>query len=371
MRTRDLSIANYTLTTNDERRTTNNQQPTTNEERRTKNQEPRTTNDEPRTNNQAPPRTMRHANIQILFREITLENVRVYLGARGWVQVEDPRPDVLRFAGPASSDADRPQIWLWQPDDHPKFRSRIPNLIFTLAVAEQREALDVANDVRASSAKKAATADGDAGGPRGCTIARRCATPLEIRIGASGIQFALKEGESLQVLATGPSGQVPRLELGESVAVVEAGPEDMFECYFGLAPVARLDVRATLLEQLAPFASIMDVSVLVDELSPLLDRISFELDELPVVPTPATRSEAAGVVRRQAAQLLVALSQRLAASSGSHSVLWNLGLHLVSLAGLRLRCDPGIDADLYATTSTDRLDAPKSTLEWLKTHARG
>lgn len=311
---------------------------------------------------------MRQANIQTLFREITLENIRVYLSARGWNTVDDPRPDVLRFQGQAAGDAAPPQIWIWQPDDHPKFRSRVPNVVFTLAVAEQREALDIANDIRASSLKKTAGGrDGESGGPRGCTLVRRAPAPLEIVIPSKngrGTAVTLREGESLQILASGPSGEVPRIELGDERAVIESGADDAVECYFGLPPVLRVDVRATVEQQLAPFGSIMDIPAMIDELAPLLERVAFELEELP--PGPGS----ANVVRRQVAQLLVALAQRFAASSGSHIAIWNLAAQVLALAGLRLRCDPGSDADLYATASSDRPDAPKATFEWLKLNAR-
>lgn len=311
---------------------------------------------------------MRQANIQILFREISLENIRVYLSARGWTVVEDPRPDVLRFQGQAVGEASPPQIWVWQPDDHPKFRSRVPNVVFTLAVAEQREALDIANDIRNSSAKKAAASgDGETGGPRGCTLVRRGVAPLEVVIAnknARAAEVTLLDGHSLQVLASGPSGQVPRVELNESGATIEAGADDVLECYHGLPPAARVDVRAAVEQQLAPFGSIMDLPALIDELAPLLDRVSFELEEV------ASGPASASVVRRQTAQLLVSLAQRFAASSGSHIALWNLAAQIVALAGLRLRCDPGSDADLYATAASDRPDAPKATLEWLKLNAR-
>lgn len=68
-----------------------------------------------------------------------------YLSNKGWrCQRSNDR---LNFELPSNEHSESRHLLLPAEQSHPRFRSMLPNLIFSLAVLEQREALDIANAI--------------------------------------------------------------------------------------------------------------------------------------------------------------------------------------------------------------------------------
>ncbi len=88
---------------------------------------------------------MNEPNIQNLFKTISLHQVRQYLTGLGWHEKEtevrrqfeklDPETQSMRV------------LILPLQESHPRFRSMIPNIVFSLAVEHQREAMDIALEI--------------------------------------------------------------------------------------------------------------------------------------------------------------------------------------------------------------------------------
>jgi hypothetical protein len=86
-----------------------------------------------------------------------LEGVRSYLTQHGWTRQPYPRPEVQVFAGPLTDDGEPILLLVPATEALVDYRVAIEELISTLAVLEDRYAVDVLNDIlQAGSAPPAA-----------------------------------------------------------------------------------------------------------------------------------------------------------------------------------------------------------------------
>lgn len=88
---------------------------------------------------------MASQNIQRLFAIIGPEQVEQYLKIKGWRCQRSA--DRLSFEMPADDQQEARQLFIPAQASHPRFRSLLPNLIFSLSVIEGRPAIDVANSI--------------------------------------------------------------------------------------------------------------------------------------------------------------------------------------------------------------------------------
>jgi hypothetical protein len=87
---------------------------------------------------------MNTPNLYVLLSAITLPHLKAYLANRGWSEnIADGRLDFTMDS--AQGEAQR----IFVPADraHPRFRSLLQNLMFSLAVIENREPADIAHEI--------------------------------------------------------------------------------------------------------------------------------------------------------------------------------------------------------------------------------
>jgi hypothetical protein len=87
---------------------------------------------------------MNTPNLHALLSAITLPHLKAYLAHRGWSEsIADGR---LYFTM-ASAEGESQSVFVPADRAHPRFRSLLQNLMFSLSVIEKREPVDVAHEV--------------------------------------------------------------------------------------------------------------------------------------------------------------------------------------------------------------------------------
>lgn len=88
---------------------------------------------------------MKERNIQSLFLSIRMDQIRKYLLERGW---KESLTSVRREFQKADADTQETRtLILPLEENHPRYRSLVPNVVFSLAVESQREAIDIAEEI--------------------------------------------------------------------------------------------------------------------------------------------------------------------------------------------------------------------------------
>ena len=88
---------------------------------------------------------MNTGSIFSLLAAIRIEQLQSYLANRGWL--EQTASGRLTFERQAEQSGERQIIFLPANQAHPKYRSFLQNLMFSLAVIEQREPCDIAGEI--------------------------------------------------------------------------------------------------------------------------------------------------------------------------------------------------------------------------------
>ncbi len=88
---------------------------------------------------------MNTRSIFALLAAIRIEQLQSYLANRGWL--EQTASGRLTFERQAEQSGELHVIFLPANQAHPKYRSFLQNLMFSLAVIEQREPCDIASDI--------------------------------------------------------------------------------------------------------------------------------------------------------------------------------------------------------------------------------
>lgn len=87
---------------------------------------------------------MNTPNLHSLLSAITLSQLKAYLAKAGWKEnIADGRLNFAREIEPGESQT----IFVPADRSHPRFRSLLQNLMFSLAVIENREPADIAYDI--------------------------------------------------------------------------------------------------------------------------------------------------------------------------------------------------------------------------------
>ena len=98
---------------------------------------------------------MNAPNFPALLASITLEKLRAFLAREGWKETKlDGRLNFTKEIEPGE------QSTIFVPADHahPKFRSLLQNMMFSLAVIQQREPAEIASDIVAIQVSDASEA---------------------------------------------------------------------------------------------------------------------------------------------------------------------------------------------------------------------
>ncbi len=83
-------------------------------------------------------------NLHSLLSAITIGQLKIYLASKGWT--EHPEDGRLSFAKEFEQ-GEWQRVFVPADRAHPRFRSLLQNLMFSLAVIESREPAEIANDI--------------------------------------------------------------------------------------------------------------------------------------------------------------------------------------------------------------------------------
>lgn len=334
---------------------------------------------------------MPQTNIQTLFARISVADIREYLLSRGWRREAAEQADTLRFATSAKEPGESMELWTWSPETHPKFRRRVPDLVFTLSVHEDRPALDIANEMfgmglRAAEALGAAnraasgapaggtpSAGSAPAGPVCWSLTNRGADTRILQIVPDGGTHALEPGERVTVVyqpadAARAGGPPVDVAFAESAVLISCPPNMAGTRLFqGVAPAAgkrAAPVSAIVAEELARMPSpdgTDATAAYLERLGDTLRRIEFELD---FEGEPDARIQQ--TFRRQTAILIVALARLLPLTPLTRQAIWRTALRTMAAAGLGLELyAPAVD-ELYFTAAADQESSPVATLALLQ-----
>lgn len=333
---------------------------------------------------------MTSTNIQELFARISLADIRAYLTECGWSVECAEGSETIHFHPPAQLDAS--ELWLWCPESHPKFRRRVPDILFSLSLLENRPALDIANDLyglgqRSQAARttkpeaspQPTSTGGDAAPERRETVCwtftHRGSDTLMLRLVPDGGTHALEPGDRLvAVYRVGelPVSDEPLVDfaLADSSAVVTARvtpPQLRFFQEAGLRADRRPPTpRVIVAEELAGLPSSDGRDATADQLAqlaPALERIEFELES---DGPPDRRLE--DTYRRQAALLAAALVRQLPLTPLARQLVWRVTLRLLAPVQLGLELYGSAVDELYFTAAADAEASPTRTRALLATH---
>lgn len=88
---------------------------------------------------------MKERNIQSLFLSIRMDQIRKYLLERGW---KERLTSVRREFQKADEDSQETRTMILPLEEsHPRYRSLVPNVVFSLAVESGMEAIDIAEEI--------------------------------------------------------------------------------------------------------------------------------------------------------------------------------------------------------------------------------
>lgn len=330
-----------------------------------------------------------HHNIQFLFSVITVSCVQQYLLDHGWRRRETPGNDRLYFERDRPAGEEPATVWTWATNEHAKFRSQVPNIVFTLSILESRPALEIANEIYASRVEKPApkveaapAASKPVAGaapsevvPPLATKIQRCvlrltrATALMIPLDVLDERVEIAAGDVVEIVYHGATNSELDLEIGDGVIQVRIPRYAGVRLLQGVAKPClgdRWSAARIVREELAPLEDAGEskaAAELLDALGPTLARIDFELE-----PTGENGTAMQNALRRQAAVLASGIARRLDDTPRARQVVWRSCAKLLYPVGLRLELLSTSVDELFAAAATDEELSPRKTLNWLKEH---
>lgn len=317
-----------------------------------------------------------HSNIQYLFSAISASNIRSYLLQQGWKAGGETQPDKLQFRLAGENGEEASELWTWAASDHPKFRNRVPNIVFSLSVLEDRPALEIANEMfesrepepRVEPAPVAVASKPHSTAQRVTLHNGRKNSCLLVN-GSSGKSFSLRVSEVVELVYDCPLHSPLDIETSEDAITVQPAKDATLRILQGVAHPrlgAHWSAAQIVGEQLHRLAEQMegiDLAKTNADLKPTITRIEFELD-----PIGTVDSGVQNALRRQAAVLTVALANRLSKTTATKQAVWDACAKLLYPVQLRMELSATSIDELFSLAASDDELGPKKTLEWLKAH---
>lgn len=298
-------------------------------------------------------------SIQQIFSSIRIEQVCLYLHRTGWTQsVNGGRLDFEKILIPSEGAS---RLFLPASSSHPRFRSLLPNLIFSLSILEQREPIEVAGEIASLTTAESAEINPPplAAGMSGHLYLRNSsAFPIEIE---------LDEGLSRHQL---PAGEELLIARAESDCVIEIAAASTIRqgknCVLLGLPPSELDAIKPVrkwFNQCFPLADTagveMSQSSTREEAQRLLGQFCFAVESLAdLIKQPAT-------LLRASAVLLCGVSQLLPDHSEGRAELFQLARLLLSPARRTFALKPHQATELWQITRQEQPVSPVATLAWL------
>ncbi|MCC6510650.1 MAG: hypothetical protein IT423_16220 [Pirellulaceae bacterium] len=328
-------------------------------------------------------------NIQTLFGTISLSHVIAYMTQKKW-RVH-ASADRLDFELPDAA-GESQHLFMPAQQTHPKFRSLLPNLIFSLAVIEQREALDVANEMvksvlpetkpalqpeihsgagTVSGSSAAVSSPSTAGNdarvvgpiPVELTFVNEAGQPATVACGAGSSAITLGAGQAIAVsLGRDTTSMTIQFQDRLQLDVATGATLDAFWPQIELPSRTLLEQIAWLKAQLASWSHAIGRVEAEVKLQPALERFDFALQGLSS-PSIDLRSWSLA-----SAQLLCEAVHCLDDADRSPPLAYQCARHLASLVGGRIRVTGDGASSLWNAAGTDQPTAPHRTHQWLTKH---
>ncbi len=305
-------------------------------------------------------------NIQMLFDEMTVKHIVAYMKQNGWVLSESQNPEVTAFE--FGADGNHKRIWIWASSGHPKFRSRIQNLVFSLAVQNSVEPIEIANAIVDAKIEE--------------NVAPNSSEPSMPEIDRFEVVL-LNTGDTTELMLEGAWKKVCSLAGGQRIAVVGEGLSKSPEISFG---GSRITIGSSSPERIRVFCigSSLDHTVsdvdeirntveiafgehgiaqaesLIRNLGAELERAAFELSDVKISPGFER------FVLKSVAALLASIVEVLPESEGEQSeLLWFVCNQVLSNLQLAVELFPDCQKLLWQSAESDGPASPKTTFDWL------
>jgi len=298
-----------------------------------------------------------YTNILHLCSALHPHHVCNYMQANGWEVDDQQREDVLFFKKKGDEDIVY-QFWIWSTPDHPKFISRVQNLLFLMVGIEEREALEIGNEMLEHEETLPTQSCGEAVHVR---ITNASAVLMDCRIEGSQLgHHELTSGETIELAFRSEEHICPEIVLNDSCLEVLGGVSDHVQVFqSGPSESKSFSIELTVREELARGEISTDtVSDLLLELKSVLARADFELNV-------GVRVEQESI-RRQAAIVITTLAKRLADFATAEIILWRITVRIMATANLQLELTPNSISELFRVAREDDEAAPSQTANWLK-----
>lgn len=341
---------------------------------------------------------MASQNIQRLFAIIGPEQVEQYLKIKGWRCQRSA--DRLSFEMPADDQQESRQLFIPAQASHPRFRSLLPNLIFSLSVIEGRPAIDVANSIAdqelpaPSSPGATETGQSQAGTPANDKVneAEKVANAewtmqlfnansdksISIESRFSQTSLTLPPGQSLSVRGkmsttcqvllasdceidfSGPTA--PKLMLGQPPEL-ERWRQQGWSLAEGLMDYLRsigLRMQADGAESAASNSTSFDSMWIEDAVAEFIFLSGAEMGKAEL-----------SALRRASARLLMQTWQQVKVQTAEGSdTIFQLARLLMGTGQQVILADSSAADTLVRTMGLDNPVAPQKTVEWLALHSR-
>ncbi|WP_146677493.1 hypothetical protein [Pirellula sp. SH-Sr6A] len=335
-------------------------------------------------------------NIQKLFASITHQSICLYMEKTGWSSMQ--RGDRLDFQKQLENSETPQTLYITAREDHPKFRSLVPNLIFSLSVLEEREAYSVAESIH-RVVQEMRRPDGTPSSGSVASVSAEPTSPTRSdRERSRWIRIRNGTSSSIEV-AWGEQRNSARLPGGETLLVDPSDFELGFEVQgdvriFGAPKREGLRIRPLLdlpgrrisspklVEQqiLRILHSQRDTtdSALPESFDApqnewlgLVHRFFFANGVHDSGKVALPTREATGQLLRSLSMLLADLSERLDSTEGHwkgehSSSLFEISRWLLAMWGITFTADPDAPFQLCTALLSDRGTTPIQTLEWLE-----
>ncbi len=304
-------------------------------------------------------------NIQKLFTSITAEQAKTYLESQGWeVTVSPPRMTFAKQWDPSEG----PKVLLLPSDtNHPKFVSMVPNIVFTLAVLTNREAMDIAEEMASTKVVSNAVvrsdgAESEDSRPSLQTFRLVNGGDKSVQVSIGGYNDPLNLAIDQGILIRVPGGEIPTIRILDRSSI-EAGiacPLDVRLDLPKALPANRKDVIEALLRDCD---GAKDEAIhRGDWLGALWEQYAFSIE------TDGAKRPPANTVQRAAAIYLVHVAEKMELTRSSAEVLYEVARYLVSPAELLLPALPSAIDQLWLVVRQDSPSAPRHTMHWFVNH---
>lgn len=324
---------------------------------------------------------MASQNIQYLFSVIRPVQVKSYLGKQGWTcQENDGRLD---FESAPNAEGDVRRLSLPAEHSHPRFRKLIPNLIFSLAVANQEEAIDIANAIASESAPATvANQNPTATTPQLPAASTPPALPMQaapdwslvlsnghadqailLRNQATQSEVSIAAGDAVRIVGTAKASC--KLQVTADCSLKFLG-EPAPQLFYDLPDTKQKATRENLTEQLSSLFTEWLSSPVGPAVSNSLARFDFHLGRHNLTSSPDVLKAALAILlveARQALKDVLPYNQQTERLLKLARVVLGVGNYLILTEG-----QP--EKSLAAVLDADSAVAPHNTLRWLDSNSR-